>query len=133
MTLTGIPAVDYLVIAAVAITAIGVIWRTVLRPLVRVLKSAEETLPVVLDIAKEFKANHGSSLRDVLDRLSHDAKDLSEYAHGFKHDFVDRFTVVLGNQDLMAEHLDELTREMAIVKADIANVKAIIDSRKHPR
>jgi predicted glycoside hydrolase/deacetylase ChbG (UPF0249 family) len=140
VTLTGIPAVDWLVVAAVAITAVGVIWRKLLRPVVHVFHQAEEVLPVILSIAKEFKANNGSSLRDTLEALAKDAKELSQYAHGFKHDFVNRLTVLDGRQELLADKVDTLGTEVALVKGelgtvkdDVQEVRAIVDSRRHPR
>lgn len=130
---SGIPAVDVLVAVAAAITALGVIWKKGLRPIIRAAQRTEEALPVILSIAEEFKANGGSSLRDSIDTIAREGEALSAYAHGFKHDFANRLAVVAGHQELLTERVDALSVEVRAVKDDVAEVKTIVDSRKEPR
>ena len=67
--MTNILWVDILIVSAAVVTACGVIWRKFLRPLLHALNVASEALPVMLAIAAEFSPNHGSSLRDVVNRI----------------------------------------------------------------
>lgn len=132
--------VDVLIVAAAVLTALGVIWRKGLRPIIHAARRAEETLPVILSIAEQFKANGGSSLRDTLEQLGRDANELSQYAHGFRHEFVNKFTVLEGNQLLQAERLaalgaevSEIKDDLAGVKNDVGEVKTMVDRREEPR
>lgn len=71
---------------AAGLTALGVIWQKGIKPAVRVLRQAQDTiavmdavvvefkgnlhhLAVLDDIAHEFKTNNGSSLKDAIVRL----------------------------------------------------------------
>lgn len=130
---TGVPAIDVVVAVAAVLTALGVIWRKGLRPIIHAAQRAEEALPILLSIAEEFRANGGSSLKDALTELARDAKTLSDYAHGFRHEFVNKFAVLEGNHLLLAEKVDGLSDEVAGVKTDVAEVKHIVDRREDPR
>lgn len=129
---TGVPIVDVLIMTAAVLTALGVIWTKALRPIIHAAKRTEETLPVVLAIAREFEKNGGSSLKDTIDSLSASAQELYEYTHGFKHDFVNWRTVLIGKQDLLEEKVDELSGEVSTIKQDVAQVKSIVDRQEHP-
>lgn len=145
--LTGVPALDYIVVAAMVLTALGVIWTKALRPIIHAAKQAEETFPVLLSIAHEFEANGGSSLKDTIDKMADSATELYDYTHGFKHDFVNRLTVISGQTDLVDEKVDhlaerigglggevsELKDDVSALKDDVAEVKAIVDRRSNPR
>jgi hypothetical protein len=78
--------VAVLVSVAAAVTAMGVIWKKVIRPFYRVVKRADEMIPVLVDlttglkdtpqafdilkeIVAQFRTDSGSSLRDVVNRL----------------------------------------------------------------
>lgn len=130
---SGVPAVDILVATAAGITALGVIWRKALRPIIRAARRTEETLPVILSIAEEFKANGGSSLRDSIDTIAREGAALSEYAHGFKHDFANKLTVVAGHQELLTERVDALAEAVETVKGQVAEVKQMVDRRGDTR
>ena len=71
---------------AAFLTAVGVIWRTALKPGAKLIASTEQMLPVLTALTKElqatpgafsvlreivveFRNNGGSTLRDVVDRL----------------------------------------------------------------
>lgn len=124
---TGNPAVDWLIYIAAGVTAIGVIWRKFLGPIVYAARKAEEALPVIMDIAQEFRSNGGSSLRDIIEDLRADASILSDYAHNTKHDTVNRLTVVAGHQDLLMEEVAEIKTDVAAMKEDLNAVKIIVD------
>jgi len=52
--------------------AFGVVWKWVLIPIHRAAKTidrAAEASPTLLAISDQFKPNHGTSLRDVIDRI----------------------------------------------------------------
>ena len=55
--------------AAGLIIALGVIWKQFIFPAARVISRAEETLPVLQQIAREFSKNGGSTLKDQIDRI----------------------------------------------------------------
>ena len=64
----------------IALTAIGVIWQRIFKPLFKGMKIAydsilkiEELHPVLLTIAAQFKNNGGSSLKDSVDRIERKA------------------------------------------------------------
>lgn len=81
---------------AAVITAIGVIWSKVLKPGARLIAQLEKTYPllveltvvfggdsksfltVLLEIAKEFKADSGSTLRDIVNGLAEMLAHLQE-------------------------------------------------------
>ncbi len=56
---------DLTIIAGV-IVAVGVIWRGVVRPVLRYARRLEAT---VADVQGEFRNNGGSTLRDAVDRI----------------------------------------------------------------
>ena len=77
-----------LVSIGAGIGACGIIWRKVIRPSARAirkavhlidmlevcapyLKSMPDTLPVLAEIAKEFRPNEGASLRDQMNRIEY--------------------------------------------------------------
>lgn len=52
--------------------ALAVIWRWVILPIgkaARAVVRVSEAHPVLMDIASEFKPNHGTSLKDTVDRI----------------------------------------------------------------
>lgn len=76
---------------AAALTALGVIWRKGIKPAVRFisrlvhiadalievtphLRRLPDTLPVLTEIAMEFRPNGGASLRDSINRIEHTVK-----------------------------------------------------------
>lgn len=100
-----------------------------------------------MDIATEFKSNNGSTLRDALEGLARDANTLSEYAHGFRHEFINKFAVLEGTQMLMSERMEafgeqlgevksqvnNVAGEVTEVKSDVAELKSMVDRRAEPR
>ena len=65
----GNPIVDGLIIAAAVVTSCGVLWRKVLKPLLRAADTIRDATPVLVSIAYEFEPNDGHSLRDVVNRI----------------------------------------------------------------
>ena len=64
--------VDELQAAAAVIVASGVLWRGVIRPVVRFGHQVQDTL-------KELKPNGGSSMRDAIDRLERRMSALEDF------------------------------------------------------
>lgn len=65
-------------VVAGALIAVGVVWAKGLKPMlkfvravVRTADSLESLVPVVRDIAIEFKPNDGVSLKDTIHRMDH--------------------------------------------------------------
>jgi hypothetical protein len=67
--MTGNRAVDWVITAAALITALYVVWRKVVVPAFRAVKIGSEVTPTLLTIAEEFQPNHGTSLRDQVDKI----------------------------------------------------------------
>jgi hypothetical protein len=95
------PWVAYIVGAAALIAAVGVIWNKLVKPLAKMIALAEKMLPllavltdvfkddpdalkVLNEIAAQFKADSGSSLRDVVNRLEVAAQKQEANAEGLK-------------------------------------------------
>jgi hypothetical protein len=60
---------DGIVVAAAIVAALSTIWLKAVRPFFHFTTLAAETLPILVEIAEEFRPNHGGSLRDVVDRI----------------------------------------------------------------
>lgn len=60
------PGVQLLLATAAVITAVGVIWRKAIKPVVR---GVQEVMVYVAAIHAEFQPNGGESTRDRLDRI----------------------------------------------------------------
>jgi len=76
------------------LTALGVIWLRAIRPMVRFIYEAERAIPilrsvsdkmsdpdiveVIIDMARQFQTDSGSSLRDVVNRLEQAAIEARE-------------------------------------------------------
>jgi hypothetical protein len=64
---------------AVGLTGIAVIWRFIMRASV-LINDISQYGPVLVTIAKEFKSDSGSTLRDAINRLEEGAADAKEAA-----------------------------------------------------
>lgn len=91
---------EALVIAGGAISAIGYLYKKVIRPLARTLVMVEEATPILADIAQEFKGT-GSSLKDHLDittteikKAKHDATQTRASLAMYIHVSDKRFTAI---------------------------------------
>ena len=63
---TWLVTASYVTGAIVALGAIiGFFWRKIVKPLARI----EHAMPILLEIADEFKPNGGGSLRDTVNRI----------------------------------------------------------------
>jgi hypothetical protein len=69
------------------LVGIGLIWAKGVRPMfkfvaatVRAADALEEAVPVLKEIAEEFKPNHGTSLKDTVNRMDRNIKTNSENA-----------------------------------------------------
>jgi hypothetical protein len=70
--MTGYGWIDLIIAAAAVTTALYTIWRLVLRPIIHALDQLVDAVPVLMDIAEEFKPDHGTSLSDRLDHVHDD-------------------------------------------------------------
>ncbi|MFQ5524571.1 MAG: hypothetical protein ACE5F5_13525 [Acidimicrobiia bacterium] len=59
------------------VASAGLLWQKVIRPGARIIYLAEESLPVLLDIAQEFKPNNGKSLVDRMTIIEGRLDDIS--------------------------------------------------------
>ncbi len=126
MVLTGNSVVDAILIGAAVLGSLGVIWQKFIHPIMRAAGKVNDTLPVLVQIADEFRPNNGHSLHDVITQMRDDGRTLTAYAHDAKHQTVNRLIVVECKQALLAEQVDGL-------KQDVAGIMAILDRRSEPR
>lgn len=103
---------------AAFITAFGVIWTKVVKPFSRGVTQADLILPlipVLADIASQFRNNGGSTLRDVVDRL--------EAAAVRQEKLVNEMLVTLGIDHGMSEvdrlQVSSLVRAVAQLQATV--------------
>lgn len=111
-------------------TAVGYIYGRILKPLVgRIevvnnmhegLGSQPEVFPILNEIAKQFRTNRGSSLRDVVNRLDQAVKD-NRVAMEALHLTLDAAKVLAESDRRTAARLEELLN-IVLAKADIAAV-----------
>jgi len=126
---------NYLIWAAAAITALGVLIRQVVRPIVRMAGESTEMIALmqslkgsfvntphafeILDsIAGQFRTDAGSSLRDAIDRLETAAEDNRQVAAGaaeINHQLAESLKVgVEGSRLLAVEDRAQLARLMVL-------------------
>lgn len=67
---------SYIIASAAVVSALYILYRKGVKPLVNAImlftaaiKRTEVAIPVLLEIAEQFRPNHGSSLRDAIDRI----------------------------------------------------------------
>lgn len=72
--------VDGLIVAAAVVAAVSTIWVKAVRPIVRGVSHLAEVAPILNAIAAEFQPNHGSSLRDVVNRIERKADTAAKAA-----------------------------------------------------
>lgn len=105
--LTSLPA--GVVSAAAAVLAFGVLWRLVFKPTFKRINEAiittmriGDVLPIVFEMAEEFRPNGGAKLRDSVDRIESEVKALRthvecefvEYQHNSNHAIKNAITAV---------------------------------------
>ena len=66
--MTGQGWVDVFIIVAALLTAWWTIWRRGLRPLIRAVHEIADSVPILAEIAREFRPN-GGRLREVIDHI----------------------------------------------------------------
>lgn len=93
--------IQYILAAGALIVAVGAIWNKVLKPTLRFFTTAEEMLPLLKELTREFKGqpeafgvlkeiaaqfhtDHGTTLRDVINELQVSATDLKARAEAAK-------------------------------------------------
>ena len=91
--MNGWPA--WIVAFSVLVTAVGLLWRQVVKPIIRLVRNVNTAIPVLSDltgtfkdspgtfqvldeIAAQFRTDAGSSLRDVVNRIEVAAKEAAE-------------------------------------------------------
>lgn len=91
---------QWLLAAAAVVTALGVLWNKVLNPLRKAVARIEEAVPLIVtasdvfsdwpdamkvlrEMASQFKTDHGSSLRDVVNELASASKASAAHSQVF--------------------------------------------------
>jgi hypothetical protein len=114
--------IAWVILAGSLSTAVVAIWKAVV-PVVRMAVKFNETWPVLEQIGEDFRRDHGSSLRDRIERMDGNVEmlgsvtieengrpmtrplpevvaELHKYSHANNHLLVDRVTSVEGWQKL---------------------------------
>lgn len=99
-------------IVAVAALAAAIIflYTKVLRPIVKAVMKAADMADTLGEIAQEFKHNHGTSLRDVIDDMNHNVG-----------------IATLGMAKLEQLHGDLANRVTAVEQSLVGQTKTIVD------
>lgn len=122
MPTTGHSTLDSVVLTAVvlttlagAVTALRVLWRSLFRPVLHFADVTRDATPVLLEVAREWRANGGTSVIDSIDTLKTSVTELAgtvaelhDYAHKTKHEQAN----ILQSLLLQFSQLQRLTDEM---------------------
>jgi hypothetical protein len=76
--MTGRSWADWIILTAAVLTAALVIWQKGIRPVVRTIAEVAQAVPILADIAQEFRPNSGHSLRDVIDDMRSSLQTIAE-------------------------------------------------------
>ena len=106
--MTNVAWVDVLIIVAAVLTASWTIWRKGLKPFIQIVNHVAEAVPILAEIAKEFKPNEGTSLRDVVEAIHQDITTIRE---------VQLLAQVRANEG--ADHFENLHHALRETQADI--------------
>ena len=113
----------WIVGAASVVAATRALYHSVLKPLVNVVRLAEEHIPVLVEISEEFRPNSGSSLRDAIDRLNDNVdkilafnKQFESYIHERIHDILDTLSTIQAYSSLDDEGRKEVAKSIAEIK-----------------
>ena len=60
---------QWIVLIAGVVTAVGMLWSRALRPLMRIVVVSERVLPLLEEITSQFRHDEGNSLVDVVKRV----------------------------------------------------------------
>lgn len=137
--------------AAALVTALGVLWRKVVRPAFKVAKAADELVPLLRDfteafrgtpqvflildeIASQFRTDGGSSLLDIINKLRDLTHELAVAAEAARQlSAQDRITlarlgVLLADLDVKAdaraEDAETVADRLAVAQAAVDGVAA---------
>lgn len=109
--------VDVILIAGAVVTAIYVIWTKVVHPFTKVVYMIEDSSPILLDIAREFRANGSTTLRSEIDylreqntELKNKNAELEEYVHTRFHDILNELSAIKAIVLLTEDEKDEFLR-----------------------
>lgn len=104
--MTGNKWVDLLLVAAAVLTALGVVWRKAIKPIVHALATFERVAPVLITIGEQFQANGGNSLRDSINRIEATQKELHDYSHDWRHKLSNEITKLVLADQVVAARLE---------------------------
>jgi hypothetical protein len=112
-----------IVASAAAVAALGVLWRSVVRPartIARIYVGVEEALPILREVVEQVRNDHGSSLRDHIERTEERIEALETYVHEQSHRTLNHLAVLRGEREtalvlvgLARELLDAVGRTTA--------------------
>ena len=94
--------------------AVGALWRVVVRPartVARIYVGVEEALPILRELVEQVRNDHGSSLRDHIERTEERIAALEAYLHERAHETANHLAVLRGEHDT-ALALMHLAREL---------------------
>ena len=109
---SGYPPFDWLIYLAATAAAAGTLYRFIFRPISRGLTNIEDFGPVLKEIAKQFKNDSGSTLKDQLDRIE---KRLAANEKAFQE--LRRSVVMLERRIVPAKRAERRERDLLEVEA----------------
>lgn len=113
--MTGITEVDVIIIIAAVLTAVGVIWRKAIRPVVKAAALFMATAPTLVEIAQEFKDDGNGSLRSVVNRIESKADKAAALAAEAKTAAEEAAAVSDRNRIVLVGRLDAI--DLSLVSA----------------
>lgn len=146
--------VQFILGAAMVVTAMGVLWQKVVKPAFRLAQAADELVPLLADfteafkgtpqvflilneIAKEFRTDSGTTLRDIVNRLEALLDALTLAAEADRHLSADdrrmiaRVVLLLDSLGVKADEgaVDRAvaTADRAVVAEDLARAKTVLE------
>lgn len=133
--MTEIVWLNYLIYFAAGVTAAVTLWQKALKPIVHGIGTLESALPVLLEIAGEFKHDDkpgSESLKDILTRMEAGLKEntaavtivksrqedqgakleeLHEYAHQSRHETLNEIQKFKLTDEVLAKKIDGLVEK----------------------
>lgn len=91
------------------------VWRRLVHdPVQEGLRSVvkAEVHPMLAAALTELRPNHGTSLRDAVDRLSVDVAEFKDYQHNRNHDMLNGVQVAIGRTALLEIAVAEVQRDL---------------------
>lgn len=112
---------------ALLLGSIAVIYRKAIRPVTRGIAQLVETVPTIVEIAEQFKPDHGTSLMDVVTDMRDDIKELKDDTKKLQGDLIE----VVGKQAELNDKQLGFERYVHDFVHDTRNVLTVVQGTLH--